>query len=155
MKKRVSRLRKAASAANDVPAGIALNDDAVLKLWKDIIPYMVDAPFSDVAGPGERYQYQNGYYSYGDALVMHGLIYDLQPERLIEIGSGYSTAAVLDTRNKCGFPKKITCVEPYPERLKSLLLPEDASTVKILDIKVQDTDMKALQGAVAGRHPVH
>jgi predicted O-methyltransferase YrrM len=42
----------------------------------------------------------------------------LRPRRIIEIGSGYSTAIMVDTnRVFLDNHTKITCIEPYPERL--------------------------------------
>lgn len=143
-------LEKAVLTSGRVPAGISIDDVAILKLWKDIAPFMCSAPFSEVAGPSERYQYHNGFYSYGDALVLHGFIRLMRPKSLIEVGSGYSTAAVLDTRDIHGVPKQVTCVEPYPKRLKSLLHPSDKDVVAILDIKVQDTGIDLYETLRAG-----
>ena len=62
------------------------------------------------------FDFNNGYFSGLDAAVYYALIRHLQPQRIIEIGGGYSTqiAAKALAANRKG---KLVCVEPYPERL--------------------------------------
>ncbi len=53
-----------------------------------------------------------------DACAYYALIRHLRPNRVMEIGSGYSTriASLALARNEAeGSPGKITCIEPYPE----------------------------------------
>ncbi len=135
---------------NAIPAGIALDDDAMQSLWAELVPFMADAPFAESPGPGRRYFYDNPLYSYGDALVLHAMLRLNQPDILVEIGSGYSSAAVLDTREAFGHPRNIVCIEPYPDRLKSLLKPDDCAKTRVLEQKVQDTDIAVFSGLGAG-----
>lgn len=142
-------MMRAVARADEPLAGISLSDENMLALWQDMAPFMREAPFSDTAKGGQRYQYLNGYFSYGDALVLYGLLKLLKPRKLIEVGSGYSSAVVLDTRDLTGFPEQVTCIEPYPQRLKSLLQPDDASTVSIVEQKVQQTDLRLYEELAA------
>ena len=63
-----------------------------------------------------EYDFDNDYFGGLDAAVYYALIRHLQPERIIEIGGGYSTqiAGKALAANRKG---KLTCIEPYPERL--------------------------------------
>jgi hypothetical protein len=44
-----------------------------------------------------RYYYGNSTFSIEDAIVLHSMIKQIQPKRIVEIGSGYSSAVILDT----------------------------------------------------------
>lgn len=133
---------RAMAKRDEIPAAITIDDEAMLALWRDLVPFMNEAPFSDVAGQGQRYQYDNPYYSYGDALVLHALLRLHKPAVYLEIGAGYSTAAALDTQQVRGYPQSVICVEPYPGRLKSLMRDGDAKTVEIIEKKAQNTDLR-------------
>jgi hypothetical protein len=74
--------------------------------------------------PPLRY-FLNGMFSGGDATVLNGMIRLHRPQRIIEVGSGYSTAAMLDTMDSEGYRAELTCIEPYPSRLKRLLRAND------------------------------
>lgn len=85
-----------------------------------------------------RYCYDNEYYAYADGMVLFFLLRHLRPRRLIEVGSGYSSAMLLDT-NDAFFNGEIECgfIEPYPERLKSLISAADAGRATLYDKRVQ------------------
>jgi predicted O-methyltransferase YrrM len=75
-----------------------------------------------------------------DGTVLQGMLTVLQPPRVVEIGSGFSTAVMLDTADSAGTTRWITCVEPYPQRLKSLLRPSD--DIVLFERPVQDIPLK-------------
>lgn len=138
----------------DLPGGIALDDGAMVALWHELTPHMADAPFRPAPGGGQRYHYDNPYFSPGDGLVLHAMLRLRQPDRFVEIGSGYSSAVALDTREGFGSPRHITCVEPYADRLRSLLKPGDTAgdtaATTILEQKVQDTAMAVFADLAPG-----
>lgn len=85
------------------------------------------APFA--AGPSDqwRYQYDNLYFGPGDALVWFGLLRLWRPNRVVEVGSGWSSAVLLDAVEMTpDWEPRLAFVEPYPERLQELLRPEDS-----------------------------
>jgi predicted O-methyltransferase YrrM len=64
-----------------------------------------------------------------------------KPRCIVEIGSGFSSAVMLDTldeRNE-GMTSLIF-IEPYPDRLKSLLRDTDYQRCRIAEQRVQDVD---------------
>ncbi len=61
-----------------------------------------------------EFDFDNGYFSGFDAAVYYSLIRHLKPQRIIEIGGGYSTQLAAKALRGGG---KLTCIEPYPERL--------------------------------------
>ena len=101
---------------------IDLNQQAQLALFDALVPFYGEQPFSPDQHPGLRYFFENKAFSYFDAIVYHCLIRHLRPRRVIEVGSGYSSCALLDT-NERFFGHSIACtfIEPYPQLLNSLL----------------------------------
>ena len=77
-----------------------------------------------------RYYYNNDWFGKGSADVLYYMMRIIRPQRIIEVGSGFSTAVMLDTNNSC-FQNEIEihAIEPNPERLKSLLRDRDNLTI--------------------------
>jgi len=77
-----------------------------------------------------EFDFTNGYFGGFDAAVYYALIRHLQPNRVIEIGGGYSTqiAAKALAANGKG---KLVCIEPYPERL-------NGSDVELIQNRVEE-----------------
>jgi len=77
-----------------------------------------------------EFDFTNGYFGGFDAAVYYALIRHLQPNRVIEIGGGYSTqiAAKALAANGKG---KLVCIEPYPERL-------NGSDVELIQKRVEE-----------------
>lgn len=114
----------------------------------DILGYMKD--FIGSLDIMERFFHPNGMYSLIDAAVYSGMIRKYNPKRIIEIGSGYSTFAALDTNTNWMKSQKveITCIEPYPERLKSKLMEHDQ--INIIEDFVQNVNLKMFEALEAG-----
>jgi hypothetical protein len=70
----------------------------------------------------------------------------LKPKKVIEVGSGFSSSVTLDT-NELFFNNSINCIfiEPYPERLKSLLKENDKGSVRILERKLQEIPLNVFR----------
>lgn len=83
----------------------------------------------------------NIFYSYIDAMILWGMIKHYQPSKIIEIGSGYSSALMLDI-NEYGvsWPLHFTFIEPFPERLFSLLKENDKKDTRIITNPIQEVD---------------
>jgi Methyltransferase domain len=89
-----------------------------------------------------RYHLNNPAFNSVDAWALAATILHYQPKRIIEIGSGYSSALTMDTNTEAfGGNISITFVEPYPQLLRSLMKPEDLERYKIYESKVQDVDI--------------
>ena len=99
-----------------------------LALLKELIAYRDELTTLD-------FNFNNGYFSGFDAAVYYSLIRHLKPQRTIEIGGGYSTqlAAKALTTNDTG---KLTCIEPYPERLNGV-----GPSVELIQKRVEEIDV--------------
>lgn len=105
--------------------------------------YYADLPFPATKSPSHRYFFENAWYSYSDAIFLYGMIRHAQPKRIVEVGSGYSSAVMLDTID-AHIGEKVHCtfVDPFPERLLSLLRPADLGHVTVLKERVQDVGLE-------------
>jgi predicted O-methyltransferase YrrM len=122
--------------------GIELNETAQLELFNTLQQFYPEQPFSAQKSEGRRYWFENPAYSYSDAILLYCMIRYLRPRRIIEVGSGYSSAAMLDT-DELFFDRSIqfTFIEPQPQLLRSLLKEEDLTRVAILETRVQEVDL--------------
>lgn len=149
IKKRESTIWK--GKAVDGIIGIDLNTENQLALVEEYKRYYNDLPFEDHKKEGIRYFYTNPHYSYTDAIFLYATIRHFKPKQIIEVGSGFSSAVMLDT-NELFFSNdiKLTFIEPYTKRLKSLIKDSDAANVSIIEKRVQDVPKETFLKLNAG-----
>jgi Methyltransferase domain len=131
-----------ASATSPPPTGLGgidLRHDAQMSLLGELKPLYDEQPFTLDGGSGLRYRFRNDVYPAADALVLSCMLRHLQPSRIIEVGSGWSTCVMLDTleRSSQHMPT-ISLVEPYPERLFELIHPDDHDSFVLDPVRLQD-----------------
>jgi hypothetical protein len=79
------------------------------------------------------------------------MLLELKPKKIIEIGSGFSSACALDTISReFDDPVEMTFIEPYPDTLNSLLSEHDRQHVKLLQTGVQQVDLDVFRSLDAG-----
>ena len=77
-----------------------------------------------------------------DAAVYYSLIRHLKPQRVIEIGGGYSTQLAAKALRGNG---KLICIEPYPERLNGV-----GPSVELIQKRVEEIDVDFFSCLEAG-----
>jgi predicted O-methyltransferase YrrM len=119
-----------------------LHTDEQLSLLKSLKPFYDELPFTDEKREGLRYYFRNNCYGHSDAIFLYSMLRYLKPKNLIEVGSGFTSAVTLDT-NELFLRNSIHCtfVEPYPNRLKSLLKKEDAAVITLYEKRLQDVSL--------------
>jgi hypothetical protein len=124
-------------------AGIDMNQRGQLAMLERFAALYGEMPFRATPAPGQRYGFENPAFSYADAIVLYSMIRHAQPRRIIEVGSGHSSCAMLDV-NQQFFANAIqlTFIEPYDELLRSLIQPEDFTRVAIIPQRVQDVPLE-------------
>jgi hypothetical protein len=106
--------------------GIDLREAGQLQLLDALAMHYPALPFGDRPGGATRYGYDNNSYSYGDGVLLFCMLQHLKPRRIIEVGSGNSSCAILDAVDRMpGSGTSVTFIEPYPKLLQSLLRPGD------------------------------
>ena len=79
---------------------------------------------------------ENDYFSGFDAAVYYALIRHLRPQRVIEIGSGYSTRIASKALARNDDVATLTCIEPNPDRLNGHRL-----NVELIQKRVEEIDV--------------
>jgi SAM-dependent methyltransferase/predicted O-methyltransferase YrrM len=119
--------------------GIHFDEDAMVRLWKENAEFIENTPFGEHDDGTNRYYYDNGNYPYGDAIMLRAIIAHFKPKNVIEVGSGFSSACMLDAVDHIGLGDfKMTCIDPDADRLRGRLREEDHSRVDIIEGLVQD-----------------
>jgi hypothetical protein len=90
---------------------------------------------------GRRYRESHSYFNLGEACIYAAFIRALKPRLIVEVGSGFSSACALDAVDHYGLDTSLVFIEPNPERLYQLLLPDDRARVAIYECGVQDVDL--------------
>lgn len=85
-----------------------------------------------------RFYINNSSYPIGDALVLFAMIRSNKPKRIIEIGSGFTSALMMDV-NERFFNNRIdiTFIEPYSELLQQRMRESDKKRYKVIKGGVQ------------------
>ena len=132
-------------------AGIDLNARGQRQLLDQYAAFYRELPFPERKEAGRRYFYENDWFSYSDAIFLYCFLRKFQPRRIIEVGSGFSSAAMLDTVDEIdAWAPEMTFIEPYPERLNSLLSETDRKQVNLIDSKIQDVSPETFSMLGAG-----
>src|SRR5215213_6562039 len=92
-----------------------------------------------------EFDFDNDYFGGCDAAVYYSLIRHLKPQRIIEIGGGYSTRIASKALALNG-KGKLTCIEPYPQpRLNGVHL-----KVELIPKRVEEMDSNFFSCLEAG-----
>lgn len=135
----------------DAVPGVELNTAAQLALVQRFSAVHAELPFPEHAQPGRRFHLDNAWFSYGDAVALYHMMREFRPSRIVEVGSGFSSAAMLEVDETFfGSSVDMTFIEPYPERLQRLLEPADRRRCTILESGVQDVDPAVFAALEAG-----
>lgn len=130
-----------AHGAFDAPEGIDLNHDVQLEMFDKLAPLARELELPRAPDPAWRFRWPNPNFPVGDALMLGGFLRHLRPKRLLEIGSGWSTALVLDVNEHfLGSSLEITSIEPYPDILKETIRPSDQ--IRIIPFPVQEVSLE-------------
>jgi hypothetical protein len=111
----------------------------MLDLLASIAPAAAAIPLPDE--PSEEFTYfaGNPQFTYVDAAVYAGMLCHFRPARVVEVGSGHSTCLLLDVDRLClGSATSITAIEPYPDRLLSLVPPALQERIRLLRSPLQE-----------------
>ena len=109
--------------------------------YRDLIEGFPPLPFPRQRASPYRYFTENDWFRFADAFTLSGIIRREKPRRIIEVGSGFSSAVMLDTLRQTNVPANLTLIEPLPDRLDVLLTTADRSCLRILGQQVQNVPL--------------
>jgi predicted O-methyltransferase YrrM len=124
--------------------GINLNEKEQLNLLDEFVKYYNEMPFN-FSGPKRadlRYSSEGAWYRYSDAIFLYCMMRHAKPKKIVEIGSGYSSAIMLDVNDQFFSSKiRLSFIEPFPGRLIRMLKENDKKNSEILEKIVQDVNL--------------
>jgi hypothetical protein len=122
--------------------GIDVNEEEQLTLLEELAKFYPSMPFTDAGSPGLRYRFDNPSYSYADAIFLYTMLRYLRPRRLIEVGSGYTSALTLDTSDRF-LESQVECcfIDPNSDLLSSLTTDHDRLRYRVIQSRLQDVDL--------------
>lgn len=131
-------------------AGIDIQERQQLDLLKNLGQYYKQLPYSLKKNKDLRYFFGMHAYSYTDATVLFCMLMKYRPRRVLEIGSGYSSALMLDVKERFLPEMELTFVEPYPDLLVSLTKSGDDKSYHLLDKPLHEIKPAVFQQLQAG-----
>ena len=131
--------------------GIDMNELEQLEMLKKLSVFYEELPFGPYKKLGIRYFFENCWYAYSDAIFLYSMICYARPNRIIEVGSGYSSCVILDT-NDLFIYGKICCkfIDPNPERLLSVVGEEDRNSINLIPQRIQDVELGLFSNLSSG-----
>ena len=125
-------------------SGITLNEASQTEFLSQCAKnYYSEIPFNQEPDTHSRYYHNNKYFGHADATSLYFAIRYFNPKKIIEVGSGFSSAVMLDVNERfCNNKIQLSFIEPYPDRLNSLLKDSDrkSSEVKVSDLQGVDVE---------------
>lgn len=134
---------KALHQSTNLPVkDIDLQPSKQLQLLCELTPYIKKIPFKESATDSNfRYYYNNTMFQRMDGTLLYALLMHFQPQKYYEVGSGFSSGLVLDVNEAEKLNLELTFIEPYPERLESILKENDRANTSIYKKKIQEVDI--------------
>lgn len=133
------------------PSGIDMRRAYQVGIAHELLNAYPTTTLSAEPTEGKRYHARNGFYPFGDAFVLEQLVKREVPRRVIEIGSGFSSAVLLDTLDEIGdAPTRCTFVDPFPDRLHHLLDDSDREKHRVIERRVQELPLGEFDALEAG-----
>ena len=109
--------------------------------YEDLLDRFPVLQFPSQKTDGYRFFTGQRWFELSDAFTLSGVIRKEKPRRIIEVGSGFSSAVMLDTLSYTGESATLTFIEPFPDRLHALLSSDDKSCSTILVQRVQEVSL--------------
>ena len=123
----------------DIGSSIDLRESSQESLLRELESHYADFDFPQEPGTGSRYYSENSLFGFGSAFSLYAMLRHFQPRRIVEVGSGFTSALMLDVSERyLQHHAAMTFIEPYPQRLRSLLRPEDHERCLIHERPVQE-----------------
>lgn len=130
----------------DLGPSTDLRPDSQQALLSEFVSFYDEFCWAEQPSSRCRFHLGQEWFCYGDALILYSMLRNHRPNRVIEVGSGFSSALMLDTNDLfLNGTVQFKFIEPYPERLLSLLSEADKTKCEIIQDKVQNVSISTFQ----------
>ena len=128
-------------SSNDIPTSlldIDINQQRMQSTWKSLSVYFdIEFPLNKV---NERKYYSNNRrFGIGDAGVLHAMLSLFRPKKFVEIGSGFSSAVLIDLVEEGGLDclTDVVFIDPFPTILNSSIGVPSSDKYRVIEKPVQ------------------
>lgn len=123
--------------------GVDLNEAGQLARLERFAGWYAEQPFPEAPAAGRRFHLANPSYGHFDAIMLYSMLREARPRRVIEVGSGFSSAAMLDLNDHVlGGSVEFTFIDPDMRRLRPLLWDGDTGRVTLIERRVQEVPLE-------------
>jgi predicted O-methyltransferase YrrM len=132
--------------------GIEINKAEQFSLLENFKNYYNNIPYDFInASPSDtRYQVKGAWYRNSDVVMLYSMMRHFKPKRIIEVGSGYSSAVMLDINDMFLHSQTtMSFIDPHPERLFGLMNENDKKQHHVLSKIVQEVDIEVFKSLEA------
>lgn len=132
--------------------GIDFNDDSHQKILSEVFPRLLqdyDYPeHLDETPELIDFYTQNSQFSWLDSRSLFALLRHWRPNRMIEVGSGFSTLLAADVNRRfLDDSMQLSCIEPYP---RPFLRQSALGLERLIEQKVQEIPLEVFQELQSG-----
>jgi predicted O-methyltransferase YrrM len=121
--------------------GVSLNLEGQHALLHEFKTYYPDFRPNRFAAKGSRYYYDNALFGFNDAFILYAFLRKFQPARVIEVGSGFSSALMLDIADEILSKTHFTFIDPYSTTIDRLLESHTSARHRVVRERVQDVGL--------------
>jgi predicted O-methyltransferase YrrM len=122
---------------------VDLNEAGQFARLEQFAAWYPEQPFPERPTSGRRFYLDNPSYGHYDAIMLYGMLREARPRRIIEVGSGFSSAAMLDLRGDVLAPDvAFTFIDPDMTRLRALLRADDHLHARLIEQRVQEVPLE-------------
>jgi predicted O-methyltransferase YrrM len=132
-------------SADGAPDGIDLDAPGQLALLDAFSAYYGDFRPPEREAPGRSYHFRNPMYGFNDGFVLYAFLRHFRPKQVVEVGSGYSSALMLDTCADHQPECALTFIDPYSTTIAGVLARAPGARGALIRQPVQDVDLEAFR----------
>jgi len=131
--------------------GIDLRAEVQEEILRKIIGFYPEFDWNEESMPQRRFHLRQGWYNRADSICLYSMLRLFRPKRVIEVGSGFSSALMLDVNDRFLDGKtQFTFIDPEPSRLEQTLSRQDRFLVRIVAEPVQTVTLDVFEALQAG-----
>jgi predicted O-methyltransferase YrrM len=131
--------------------GIRLNKEDQKLLIEQMTGFASEFDWPAAKSGSRRFHTGQGWFNVADSFVLYAMLRLLHPGRIVEIGSGFSSALMLDAREYKSIENvNLVFIDPHPQRLQALLKPSDVAAVDLIERELQTVSSNVFDMLLAG-----
>jgi hypothetical protein len=130
---------------------ISVDEKPILETLRAFAKHYARYPFSRDNEGRYRFHLNNTFLGPHDSFALFSIILELEPSRVVEIGSGFSSALLLDVNEHFLEGKmSLTFIDPSLEQLRALIHGSELKTATMIERGVQDVPFEVFDALRSG-----